>query len=87
MTDSKEEYNAMVKELSDLRDKLRGMTAVERGKFMSDYINGDFTKDIAMLSGISVKIYAYLGWEYYADTIKNIEGMIKMFKNLDKISF
>ena len=56
-----EEYKNMIKEFSDLRDKLRGMTPSERTKVMDDYISDDFKKDVAMLSGISVKIYAYLG--------------------------
>ena len=82
-----EEYKGMIKEFSDLRDKLRGMTPSERTKVMDDYISDDFKKDVAMLSGISVKIYAYLGLKYFSDTNENIKEMIAMFAKLDKMSF
>ena len=87
MTKPSKEYKDMIKEFSELRDKVRGLSKIDRSKFIQDYIDNNFKKDVAMFTGIAVKIYTYLGWEYFNNTTNSVTNMIKLFKDLDKISF
>lgn len=86
-----EEMNTEMKELikmySAFREKLKGMDQDERIKITKDYIDGDFNADLAQFSGIAVKLYTYLGYHYFEDTISGIIKMIKSFNKMDRISF
>jgi hypothetical protein len=87
MTNENKELKEMIAEYSKLRDKIRGMNPRDRGKFTADYMAKDFKEDIAMLTGICIKLYTYLGTDYFMDTMNDIVKTISQFAKLDKYSF
>jgi hypothetical protein len=81
------EIEEMSEEYSKLRSEIRGMKTSEKAEFLSEYIQGDFKNDIASFTNIAIKIYTYLGPNYFMDSIDNVIKTIHELNKLDKYPF
>jgi hypothetical protein len=90
MTEQNNELNKSMKELikmySSLRAKIKEMKPAEKEVIVARYMKDDFQADLAQFSGIAVKLYSYLGYKYFKDTMKTTEEMIERFHKMDRIN-
>ena len=73
----------LVKMYASVKKKLLTLEPEEKVEYLNKYLEKDFKDDLASFMAIAVKIYTYLGYQYFEDLMTSIDTIIKTYEAME----
>jgi len=74
----------LVQMYSSVKEKISALEPEDKIAYLNKYLEKDFKDDLSTFMSIAIKIYTYLGYNYFDELMRSIDTIIKTYEEIEK---